>query len=132
MTGQEVGFCYPFNITLAASATATNDGKRTDTDSDFLLYGVLIQATSNLFLVQFADANQNVFSSDPVAGFAYFGQGPLPYMFIGEPRVFPPGSQIGVPFIQDTSGFQNIIQIAFVGKKRFLERQAICEPVRYR
>ena len=55
------------------------------------------------------------------------GQGAAPYLFIGKPRIFPPGSQLGIS-IQNFSAATNTIQLLFRGEKRFVKPQPICEP----
>jgi len=57
----------------------------------------------------------------------YAGQGSAPYLFPGKPRIFPPGSQIGI-FIQELSGATNTVQFLFRGEKRFVKPTPICGP----
>lgn len=53
---------YPFDIVLTADESLTNTGVRTDTDSDFILLGMTINAfTSILFSIQLKDQNGNFF-----------------------------------------------------------------------
>lgn len=121
-------FDYPFDIVLNANDNLTNEGIRTDTDSDFLLFGLSLNVfTSILFTLQFKDASGNYFSSAPVFAANYAGQGSAPYLFPGRPRVFPPGSQIGIG-IKELSGAQNTIQLLMRGEKRFVKPQPICGP----
>lgn len=129
MTGYagDMSFEYPFNIVLDATDTLLpNEAIRTDTDSDFLLYGLVINAFTNiLFTLQFRDSSGNYFSSLPVYAANYAGQGSAPYLFIGRPRIFPPGSQLGIA-IQNLSAATNTIQLLFRGEKRFVKPQPIC------
>lgn len=122
-------FEYPFDIVLDNTDTPlANEAIRTDTDSDFLLYGLTMNAfTSILFAVQFRDSSGNYFSSLPIFAANYQGQGSAPYLFPGRPRIFPPGSQLGI-FIQNLSGATNTIQWVFRGEKRFVKPQPICGP----
>jgi hypothetical protein len=124
----DLSFTYNYDVTLAANQLLTCDGVRTDTDSDFLLLGLILNAfTSILFTVQFRDSGGNYFSSSPILAANINAQGPLPYTFMGKPRVFPPGSQITTD-LQEQSGLQNIIQLGFVGIKRFVVPPPICGP----
>jgi hypothetical protein len=119
-------FDYPFDIVLTPNQNAPNEGKRTDTDSDFLLFGLTLNNFSSiLFTIQFKDANGNYFSSAPIFASNYNGQGSAPYMFPGTPRIFPPGSQIGIGLLE-LSGFTNTIEMTFRGIKRFVKPQPIC------
>ena len=125
----DMSFDYPFDIVLDATDTPLpNEAIRTDTDSDFLLYGLSINAfTSILFTLQFRDSSGNYFSSEPVQAGNYAGQGAAPYLFIGKPRIFPPGSQLGIS-IQNFSAAVNTVQLLFRGEKRFVKPQPICAP----
>ena len=124
----DVSFDYVYDNTLAANATLPNEGVRTETDSDFLLYGLTINSyTSILFLLQFKDSSGNYFSSGPLMASNCAGQGSAPYLFPGRPRIFPPGSQIGI-YIQELSGSQNTVEFTFRGEKRFVKPQPICGP----
>ena len=123
-------FEYPFDIVLDSSNTPlANEAIRTDTDSDFLLYGLTINVfTSILFTLQFRDSSGNYFSSLPVFAANYQGQGADPYLFPGtKPRIFPPGSQLGIS-IQNLSGAENTIQLLFRGEKRYVKPVPICGP----
>jgi hypothetical protein len=122
-------FEYPFDIVLDNTDTPlANEAIRTDTDSDFLLYGLTMNVfTSILFTVQFRDSSGNYFSSLPVFAANYQGQGSAPYLFPGRPRIFPPGSQLGIS-IQNLSAATNTIQFTFRGEKRFVKPQPICGP----
>ena len=63
----DVSFDYPYDNILAPNARLPNEGVRTETDSDFLLYGLTINSyTSVLFLLQFKDSSGNYFSSGPI------------------------------------------------------------------
>jgi hypothetical protein len=123
----DMSFDYTYDTVLSAATTVLpNEAIRTDTDSDFLLYGLSINAfTSLLFVLQFRDSSGNYFSSDPVQAGNYAGQGAAPYLFIGKPRIFPPGSQLGIS-IQNLSGEINTIQLLFRGEKRYVKPQPIC------
>lgn len=124
----DVSFDYPFDIVLAASVNLTNEGIRTDTDSDFLLLGLLLNAyTSILFSLQFKDSSGNYFSSKPILAANYAAQGPIPYVFPGRPRIFGPGSSLGIA-IAELSGAQNTVQLVFTGEKRFVKPRPICGP----
>ena len=125
----DMSFDYPFDIVLDNTDTLLpNEAIRTDTDSDFLLYGLSINAfTSILFTLQFRDSSGSYFSSEPVQAGNYAGQGAAPYLFIGKPRIFPPGSQLGIS-IQNFSAATNTIQLLFRGEKRFVKPQPICAP----
>ena len=131
MTGYagDMSFEYPFDIILDATDTPLpNEAIRTDTDSDFLLFGLSINVfTSILFTIQFRDSSGNYFSSQPVFAGNYNGQGSEPYLFPGRPRIFPPGSQLGIS-IQNLSAATNTIQLLFRGEKRFVKPQPICGP----
>ena len=119
-------FDYPFDIVLAANQKAPNEGIRTDTDSDFLLFSFTMNVfTSILFTLQFKDANGNYFSQQPIFASNYNGQGSAPYMFPGKPRIFPPGSQIGIGLVE-LSGFTNTIELTMRGIKRYVKPQPIC------
>jgi hypothetical protein len=124
----DIAFDYPFNLVLAANDKLPNEGVRTDTDSDFLLLGLTLNVfTSILFTLQFRDASGNYFSSLPIFAANYAGQGSVPYQFPGRPRIFPPGSQIGIGVVE-LSGAPNTIQGLFRGEKRFVKPQPICGP----
>jgi hypothetical protein len=125
----DMSFDYPYDKVLDNTDTPLpNEAIRTDTDSDFLLYGLSINAfTSILFTLQFRDSSGNYFSSAPVYAANYMGQGAAPYLFIGKPRIFPPGSQLGIS-IQNLSAATNTIQLLFRGEKRFVKPQPICAP----
>ena len=125
----DMSFEYPFDIVLDATDTPlANEAIRTDTDSDFLLFGLTMNAfTSILFTVQFRDSSGNYFSSEPMFAANYNGQGSAPYLFPGRPRIFPPGSQLGIA-ITNFSGATNTIQWVFRGEKRFVKPQPICGP----
>lgn len=124
----DISFDYPFDIVIASGVNLTNEGIRTDTDSDFLLYGLSINVfTSNLFTLQFKDSNGNYFSSKPVLAQNYMGQGSASYIFPGWPRIFPPGSSLGIG-INNLSGAENTIQLLFRGEKRFVVPKPICGP----
>jgi hypothetical protein len=129
MTGYagDMSFDYPFDIVLDnTDVPLQNEAIRTDTDSDFLLYGLVINAfTSILFTLQFRDSSGNYFSSLPVYAGNYAGQGTAPYLFPGKPRIFPPGSQLGIS-IQNLSAATNTIQLLFRGEKRFVKPQPVC------
>jgi hypothetical protein len=131
MTGYagDMAFDYPFNIILDnTDVPLPNEAIRTDTDSDFLLYGLTINAfTSILFTLQFRDSAGNYFSSAPIYAANYAGQGSAPYLFPGKPRIFPPGSQLGIN-IANLSAATNTIQLLFRGEKRFVKPQPICGP----
>jgi hypothetical protein len=119
---------YPFDIVLTANEQLTNSGVRTDTDSDFILLGMTINAfTSILFSLQLKDQNGNFFSSAPVLAANYAGQGAQPFTFLGRPRIFGPGSSIGAA-LEELSGVENTIQILFRGKKRRVPASPICGP----
>jgi hypothetical protein len=121
-------FDYPFDIVLQSGDNLPNEGIRTDTDSDFLLFGLSLNVfTSILFTLQFKDASGNYFSSAPIFAANYIGQGSAPYIFPGRPRIFPPGSSIGIG-INNLSGAQNTIQALLRGEKRFVKPQPICGP----
>lgn len=121
-------FDYPFDLVMASGANLPNEGIRTDTDSDFLLLGLVINDfTSNLFTLQFKDSNGNYFSGKPLLAQNYMGQGSAPYIFPGLPRIFPPGSSLGIQ-ITNLSGAQNTVQLAFRGLKRFVPLRPICGP----
>ncbi len=124
----DISFDYPFDIVLAANANQTNEGIRTETDSDFLLLGLTVNTfTSILFSLQFKDSNGNYFSSKAVLAANYASEGSAPYIFPGRPRIFPPGSSLGIS-IKELSGAQNTIQLLFRGMKRFVQPQPICGP----
>lgn len=124
----DISFDYPFDIVLASGASLTNEGLRTETDSDFLLQGLSVNSyTSILFSLQFKDSNGNYFSSAPVMAANYAGQGSAPYIFPGLPRIFPPGSSLGIG-ITNFSGAQNTIQLLLRGQKRFVKPRPICGP----
>lgn len=131
MTGYagDMAFDYPFNIVLdATDVPLPNEAIRTDTDSDWLHYGLTINAfTSILFTLQFRDSSGNYYSSLPVFAANYNGQGSAPYLFPGRPRIFPPGSQLGIS-IQNLSAATNTIQLLFRGEKRFVKPQPVCAP----
>jgi hypothetical protein len=121
-------FDYPFDIVLQSGDNFPNEGIRTETDSDFLLLGLAINAfDSILFSLLFKDSNGNYFSSKPVMAANYAGQGSAPYIFPGQPRIFPPGSSLGIG-IKNLSGAQNTIQLLFRGEKRFVKPQPVCGP----
>mgnify|MGYP001580138453 FL=1 len=124
----DVAFDYPFDIVLTANANSTNEGIRTDTDSDFLLLGLIINVfTSILFSLQFKDSNGNYFSSGPILAANYAAEGPNPYVFPGRPRIFGPGSSLGIS-IAELSGAENTIQLIFTGEKRYVTPRPICGP----
>lgn len=124
----DISFDYPFDIVMVSGANLTNEGIRTETDSDFLLLGLSVNTfTSILFSLHFKDANGNYFSSRPVMAANYAGQGAAPYIFPGLPRIFPPGSSLGIA-IKNLSGAQNTIQLLFRGEKRFVIPKPICGP----
>ncbi len=121
-------FDYPFDIVLQSGDNLPDEGIRTDTDSDFLLFGLSLNVfDSILFTLQFKDASGNYFSSAPIFAANYIGQGSAPYIFPGRPRIFPPGSSIGIG-INNLSGAQNTIQALLRGEKRFVKPQPICGP----
>lgn len=122
-------FDYPFDIVLDNTDTPlANEAIRTDTDSDFLLFGLTMNAfTSILFTLQFRDSSGNYFSSEPMFAANYNAQGSAPYLFPGRPRIFPPGSQLGIS-ITNFSAATNTIQFVFRGEKRFVKPQPICGP----
>jgi hypothetical protein len=124
----DIAFDYPFDIVLQSGDNFPNEGIRTDTDSDFLLFGLSLNVfDSILFTLQFKDASGNYFSSAPIFAANYIGQGSAPYIFPGRPRIFPPGSSIGIG-INNLSGAQNTIQALLRGEKRFVKPQPICGP----
>lgn len=124
----DLAFDYPFDIVMASGDNLTNEGIRTQTDSDFLLLGLILNAyTSILFSLQFKDQNGNYFSSGAILAANYAAQGPVPYVFPGRPRIFGPGSSLGIA-IKNLSGAQNTIQLLFTGEKRFVEPRPICGP----
>ena len=124
----DVAFDYVYDNQLTADGTYANEGVRTETDSDFLLYGFTANSyTSILILLQFRDSGGNFFSSNPLMLSNYAGRGSAPYLFPGKPRIFPPGSQIGI-FIQELSGAPNTVEFTFRGEKRFVKPQPICGP----
>ena len=124
----DISFDYPFDIVLASGADLTNEGIRTDIDSDFLLLGLTLNTfTSILFSLWFKDSNGNYFSSKPVMAANYAGQGSAPYIFPGWPRIFPPRSSLGIG-IKNLSGAENTVQLLFRGEKRFVTPQPICGP----
>lgn len=124
----DVSFDYPFDIVLSGSESLTNEGIRTDTDSDFILLGLIINSfTSILFSLQFKDSSGNYFSSGPILAANYAAQGPDPYVFPGRPRIFGPGSSLGIN-INELSGEENTIQLVFTGEKRFVPPRPICGP----
>lgn len=124
----DISFDYPFDIVMASGANLTNEGIRTDVDSDFLLYGLTIDSfTSILFSLLFKDSSGNYFSSKPVMAANYAGQGSAPYLFVGRPRIFPPGSSLGIQ-IKNLSGAENTVQLLFRGEKRFVKPRPICGP----
>jgi len=124
----DTSFDYVFDIVLATGASLSNEGIRTETDSDFLLLGFSINVfTSDLFTLLFRDSNGNYFSSKPVLAQNYMGQGSAPYIFPGLPRIFPPGSSLGIG-IENLSGAENTVQLLFRGKKRFVQPKPICGP----
>jgi hypothetical protein len=124
----DISFDYPFNIVMQSGDSFPNEGVRTDTDSDFLCLGLTLNVfDSILFTLQFRDSSGNYFSSLPIFAANYQGQGSAPYLFPGRPRIFPPGSQIGIGII-NLSGAQNTIQGAFRGEKRFVKPVPICGP----
>lgn len=124
----DFSYDYPFDIVMAANANLTNEGIRTDTDSDFLLLGLTVNAfTSILFSLQFKDSSGNYFSSGPILAANYAGQGSQPYIFPGRPRIFGPGSSLGIA-INELSGETNTIQLLFRGEKRLVKPRPICGP----
>lgn len=124
----DISFDYPFDIALAIGDDLTNEGIRTETDSDFLLLGLSLNVfTSDLFSLFFKDSNGNYFSSKPVMAQNYMGQGSAPYIFPGLPRIFPPGSSLGIG-IKNLSGAENTVQLLFRGEKRFVQPRPICGP----
>jgi hypothetical protein len=121
-------FDYPFDIVMQSGDNLPNEGIRTDTDSDFLLFGLSLNVfTSILFTLQFKDASGNYFSSSPIFAANYIGQGSAPYLFVGRPRVFPPGSSLGIGIV-NLSGAQNTVQLLLRGEKRFVKPKPICGP----
>lgn len=124
----DMSFDYPFDIVLQSGDDLPNEGIRTQTDSDFLLLGFSLNAfDSILFSLLFKDSNGNYFSSKPVLAANYAGQGSAPYIFPGLPRIFPPGSSLGIG-IKNLSGEQNTVQLLFRGEKRFVIPRPICGP----
>ena len=124
----DFSFDYPFDVVMQIADKLPNEGTRTDTDSDFILYGLSLNVfTSILFTLQFKDASGNYFSSAPIFAANYAGQGSQPYIFPGMPRIFPPGSQIGISLV-NFSGAVNTIQGLFRGEKRMVKPQPICGP----
>src|SRR5215470_12357418 len=124
----DYSFDYPFDIVLQAGDNFPNEGIRTDTDSDFLLLALEINAfDSILFTLFFKDSNGNYFSSKPVMAANYAGQGSAAYIFPGQPRIFPPNSTLGIG-IKNLSGAQNTIQLLFRGEKRLVKPAPICGP----
>jgi hypothetical protein len=124
----DFSYDYPFDFTMQIADKLPNEGVRTDTDSDFILLGLSLNVqTSILYTLQFKDASGNYFSSSPIFAANYQGQGSQPYIFPGMPRIFPPGSQIGVALV-NFSGAINTIQGLFRGEKRMVKPQPICGP----
>ena len=65
----DVAFDYVYDNQLTADGTYANEGVRTETDSDFLLYGFTANSyTSILILLQFRDSGGNFFSHSAIAG----------------------------------------------------------------
>ncbi len=124
----DISFDYTYDKILASGDDLPNEGIRTETDSDFLLLGLTVNSfTSILFSLLFKDSNGNYFSSKPVLAANYAGQGSAPYIFPGFPRIFPPGSSLGIG-IKNLSGAQNTVQLLFRGEKRFVKPKPICGP----
>ncbi len=124
----DVSFDYPFDIVLQSGDNFPNEGIRTETDSDFLLLGLTVNKfTSILFSLLFKDSNGNYFSSKPLLAANYAGEGSAPYIFPGLPRIFPPGSSLGIG-IKNLSGAENTVQLVFRGLKRFVQPRPICGP----
>jgi hypothetical protein len=120
-------FDYIYDADLSANERR-EDAVKTETDSDFLLLGLILNSfTSILFSLQFRDASGNYFSSAPVLAANYAAKGPVPYTFQGQPRVFPPGSQIRIDIVE-LSGADNSVQLSFVGIKGFVTAPAFCGP----
>ena len=124
----DLSFDYPFDIVMQSGDDLPNEGIRTDTDSDFLLLGLTVNTfDSILFSLLFKDSSGNYFSSKPVMAANYASEGSAPYIFPGFPRIFPPGSSLGIG-IKNLSGAQNTIQLLFRGEKRFVQPRPICGP----
>lgn len=124
----DMAFDYPFDIVMQANDDFPNEGIRTDTDSDFLLLGMVLDSfDSILFSLLLKDSNGDYLSSKPIMAANYAGQGSAPYIFPGWPRIFPPGSSLGIG-IKELSGAQNTVQILFRGKKRRVPPQPLCGP----
>lgn len=108
-------YTYVFNYTVPADETVTNLLVSLDRDADFILLAVqIIFYTSASLAVQFSD-NQGQNLSNDLINVAAFGQGPFAFV---PGRIFAAGGKIGI-VLQDSSGSDNSIQIAFRGIKRY-------------
>lgn len=128
--GGMVTYTYVYDKVLSANQSLPADGIRTDQDSDFYLLGMLLEpdaCTSMLFSLQLKDASGNYFQSKPTLAENIRAQSPMGYTFQGDPRIFPPGSQLTVG-PKELSGAENTIQILFIGLKRFVVPPPVCGP----
>ena len=110
-------FIYPYDITLTANQSLTNQTVSLMTDSDFYLRGIWISTSTGTFSFRWSDSSSYYFAPSLIASanMSTFAGQPFPVI----PEVwYPAGGKIGVD-IQDTSGATNVVEVIFSGVKRF-------------
>jgi hypothetical protein len=110
-------FVYPFDATLLALQTLTNQTVPIQTDADWYLRGIVIASATGSFTFRYSDSNNYFTSSGQI-------QSQNMSTFMGDPFVvlpeiwYPAGGKITVD-ITDTSNAGNAVELAFIGYKRF-------------
>lgn len=100
---------------LTGNQLINPDSVAIQTDADFLLFGLWVAVATGLFQIQLIDATGYQLSSGLINSGGLSAVSSRPTV-ISPAHPFPAGGKIQI-VIQDLTGMENEIQIAFVGKK---------------
>jgi len=110
-------FSYVYDVTLTALQALLNQSIPIQTDSEFYLRGIYVSASTGTFTFRYSDANNYYFSDAQILNQNYS-------TFAGQPAVvlpevwYPAGGKLSID-ITDTSGAPNLVEIVFIGVKRY-------------
>lgn len=114
----DVAFSYVYDITLSASQSLLNQTVPIQPDADFIWRATSVGIATGQFMVKYYDSQGYALSNSPRINNAFN----VGLISTPEPRlpdlIFPAGSRIGLD-IYDLSAAPNIIEITFIGVKRY-------------
>jgi hypothetical protein len=113
----DVDFKIPFDATIPLNTLVGNLRRDVPTDADFIWRATVANKQTGAYSVQFKDSQGYEFS-DGLIHYLNLSASAIAPSVLGKEVVIPAGGNIGIA-IQDLSGAENVIQIVFLGVKRY-------------